>query len=539
MPFVFNPFTGKLDNTGSGINGPDPASTDNYKVKFTDTSLGFSNKIAVISATNEYGKIYLYQQGTNPAINDVRFLIDIYNGGADTWLYQKQINTTGDPDNIILGWQTVARGNSSSDDFPYGGWLVAGNNTPYPLTTDPYDYANPEPLASSPYRGSSTQAALLDHVHQLPTLTQLGAAPASGISPSAISGTAATTGGSNIFSQDQTFSGTNNTAPAQQALSGASLMNRDLVDSRILFGGPYVSPLAIGTGAVTSGGGGSQSNGNSTWGVGNGSTPTAGSSAATLTTPNTGFQFISPDNGVGASGPSVGSGGVINFTQPFAIGFFIELRNGPTTALDVISRVWLGGASTTSGIAGGINNAGFGVRIWRATSTTYNVALYARTISATTTVITGATNASPIVITCNGHNLQNGNLVEITGVGGNTAANGIWTVASATTNTFALSGSTGNGAFTSGGVANKISSPITITAGRVRRMFLYNRGNGTLELHLGAITSTPAITLTGMATYSGTQLPTQSIFFGVGQQSVTDATPFASTVISNMMLIQP
>ena len=36
----------------------------------------------------------------------------------------------------------------------------------------------------------------------------------------------------NNFSVDQTFQGTNNTAPAQQALSGASLMNRDLGDTR-------------------------------------------------------------------------------------------------------------------------------------------------------------------------------------------------------------------------------------------------------------------------------------------------------------------
>jgi len=66
--------------------------------------------------------------------------------------------------------------------------------------------------------------------------------------------------------------------------------------------------------------------------------------------------------------------------------------------------------------------------------------------------ITGAANASPIVITSSSHGLANGDQVSISGVGGNTAANGTWTVAGVTTNTFQLSGSTGNGAYTSGGI---------------------------------------------------------------------------------------
>jgi len=65
--------------------------------------------------------------------------------------------------------------------------------------------------------------------------------------------------------------------------------------------------------------------------------------------------------------------------------------------------------------------------------------------------ITGATNASPIVITSNGHGLQTGNVVTISGVGGNTAANGTFTVTRTGANTFSLDGSTGNSAYTSGG----------------------------------------------------------------------------------------
>jgi hypothetical protein len=64
--------------------------------------------------------------------------------------------------------------------------------------------------------------------------------------------------------------------------------------------------------------------------------------------------------------------------------------------------------------------------------------------------ITGATNASPIVITANSHGLSNGDEVYVTGVLGNTGANGTWIVANATTNTFELQGSAGNGAYSSG-----------------------------------------------------------------------------------------
>ena len=66
-------------------------------------------------------------------------------------------------------------------------------------------------------------------------------------------------------------------------------------------------------------------------------------------------------------------------------------------------------------------------------------------------VITKATNTSPIVITSAGHHLANSRRVTITGVNGNTAANGTFTVANVTANTFELVGSVGNGTYTSGG----------------------------------------------------------------------------------------
>tara|TARA_Y100000389_G_C17411622_1_gene491264 strand:- start:208 stop:1440 length:1233 start_codon:yes stop_codon:yes gene_type:complete len=65
--------------------------------------------------------------------------------------------------------------------------------------------------------------------------------------------------------------------------------------------------------------------------------------------------------------------------------------------------------------------------------------------------ITAATNANPVVVTCNGHGYSDGDKVTISGVLGNTAANGTHTVAGKTANTFQLSGVTGNGSYTSGG----------------------------------------------------------------------------------------
>ncbi len=75
--------------------------------------------------------------------------------------------------------------------------------------------------------------------------------------------------------------------------------------------------------------------------------------------------------------------------------------------------------------------------------------------------ITGATNASPIVITSAGHGLANGQIVSITGVAGNPAANGMRKVTEATADTFALvdpatdRAIAGNGGYAGGGNWNR------------------------------------------------------------------------------------
>jgi hypothetical protein len=80
-----------------------------------------------------------------------------------------------------------------------------------------------------------------------------------------------------------------------------------------------------------------------------------------------------------------------------------------------------------------------------------------------TATITGATNAGPIVITATAHGFSNEDAVFISGVTGNTAANGAWFITYLTTNTFSLIGSQGNGAYVSGGTASRVSYVYTLS----------------------------------------------------------------------------
>jgi hypothetical protein len=73
--------------------------------------------------------------------------------------------------------------------------------------------------------------------------------------------------------------------------------------------------------------------------------------------------------------------------------------------------------------------------------------------------ITGATNATPIVVTATAHGFTNGDIVLVGAVLGNLAANGIWKIANQATNTFELTDPitgtnvVGSAAYTSGGYA--------------------------------------------------------------------------------------
>lgn len=79
----------------------------------------------------------------------------------------------------------------------------------------------------------------------------------------------------------------------------------------------------------------------------------------------------------------------------------------------------------------------------------------AGTATSGTATITAASNASPIV--CSATNtFANNDVVFITGVTGNTAANGVWLLSTVSGSAFTLVGSTGNSAYVSGGTASRV-----------------------------------------------------------------------------------
>lgn len=87
------------------------------------------------------------------------------------------------------------------------------------------------------------------------------------------------------------------------------------------------------------------------------------------------------------------------------------------------------------------------------------------TIEASLT-ITGATNASPAVITSAAHGLNTGDVVGISAVGGNTNCNIVGVAQVIDANTFSLLDSTGaavngNSNYTSGGKAQRIRPALT------------------------------------------------------------------------------
>lgn len=84
--------------------------------------------------------------------------------------------------------------------------------------------------------------------------------------------------------------------------------------------------------------------------------------------------------------------------------------------------------------------------------------------SSTSIAVEDATFASPIVVTTgSAHGYSTGQLVNISGVLGNTAANGNWTITALSSTTFSLDGSTGNATYQSGGTILTGNNKITYT----------------------------------------------------------------------------
>lgn len=136
--------------------------------------------------------------------------------------------------------------------------------------------------------------------------------------------------------------------------------------------------------------------------------------------------------------------------------------------------------------------------------------------------VSAASNSSPIVITAAGHGYSNAESVVIAGVGGNTVANGTWVITVIDANNFSLNGSSGNGAYTSGGTA-------TIAARLRRGVFgspiaTHNAGSGFLRLDNAVFVWEADPTLVGTTIYfKFTSFNT----FGLMEQSLANAAPYS------------
>ena len=121
----------------------------------------------------------------------------------------------------------------------------------------------------------------------------------------------------------------------------------------------------------------------------------------------------------------------------------------------------------------------------------------------TALTITDATNVTPIVITSAGHGLKTGDGVVITGVGGNTAANGDFEITRINADSFSLqtlshADVAGNGAYTSGGAVDKIA-PGSLILERIVSNTQMGRGAlaGTYSLSVGDLVEGYAVNLDG------------------------------------------
>ena len=105
---------------------------------------------------------------------------------------------------------------------------------------------------------------------------------------------------------------------------------------------------------------------------------------------------------------------------------------GPVGGLTAGRVVLSGGATQVS------DDAGLAYDAATDTLTTETVRATSYAAQPKTVTITGSTNATPIVVTATGHGLQTNDLISISGITGNTNANGFFRITKLTDNTFSL-----------------------------------------------------------------------------------------------------
>lgn len=164
---------------------------------------------------------------------------------------------------------------------------------------------------------------------------------------------------------------------------------------------------------------------------------------------------------------------------------------------------------------------------------------------AAASTINGATNASPIVVACSGaHGFLTGMIVTISGVVGNTAANGTWQITVTDSTHYSLNGSTGNGAWSSGGTQIQsaagveawleITTATTVTA-PVVAMNSYTNQDGSTGRAGGNLTFPAAATV--LDAMIG-PLPMQSGDTGVQACSTINVVTAGSAGAANFVLLR-
>lgn len=332
-----------------------------------------------------------------------------------------------------------------------------------------------------------------------------------------------TIAGNKTFSNNVTHNGLLK-ATAQNTLTGTvatDVITKNLLDTSFGEKGQcfYISVAAIGGNQTTT----QFANQGS---LSFGSAPIAGSSTfATLATPN----ILVHGNALNST--TGGQGNMIDWRTNHAAIFPITTPFLSSTARDIEIRIYLGACTllnTNTRLGTLATNNGYGIVISKhPVNNTYIVRLACRTTTSGSAGITSATNTTPIVITQNFHGLSAADTVEIIGVGGNTAANGVFTVQNPTRDTFELVGTTGNGAYTSGGVAQRITSSSIEINPQTSYIFCikWTFATRTISLHLNNLDQPAVLSIdrVGIAFSVSTQ---QTAGLRIGFTSITDTTPF-------------
>lgn len=155
-------------------------------------------------------------------------------------------------------------------------------------------------------------------------------------------------------------------------------------------------------------------------------------------------------------------------------------------------------------------------------------------------VVTGASNATPIVITATSHGFANGDIVVIGAVGGNLSGNGLFRIANQATNTFELTDPitgtnvTGSGSYTSGGYAVCLGPSAAgshwddfsaAVVGTPQALGSKTNDNGLVDAADPTFTSVTGATVEGVGIYKSTGVESTSrmVAFLDGRQIVTCA----------------